>query len=53
MKRLIFISSVGIYNEIPIWEADGDLDSNPALQTYRKAADIIEASRTKTRDPCR
>ncbi|HAT55122.1 MAG TPA: NAD(P)-dependent oxidoreductase [Lactobacillus sp.] len=45
VKRLIFITSMGIYNEIPAsLGADGNLDSNPMLQTYRNAADVIEAS---------
>lgn len=44
VKRLIFITSMGIYNEIPSWGADGNLQYNPMLQTYRDAADVIEAS---------
>lgn len=44
VKRLIFISSMGIYNEIPAWGASGNLENNPMLGTYREAADIIEAS---------
>lgn len=44
VKRLIFISSMGIYNEIPTWGASGNLESNPMLGTYREAADIVEAS---------
>ncbi|WP_251197286.1 NAD(P)H-binding protein [Anaerotardibacter muris] len=44
VKRLIFISSMGIYNEIPAWGADGNLEYNPMLSTYREAADMIEAS---------
>jgi uncharacterized protein YbjT (DUF2867 family) len=46
LKRLIFISSLGIYNEIPgafgEWNKReiGDMTISP----YRKAADIIEAS---------
>lgn len=44
VKRLIFISSMGIYNEIPAWGADGNLENNPVLKTYRDAADVIEAS---------
>lgn len=44
VKRLIFITSMGIYNEIPAWGADGNLENNPVLQTYREAADVIEAS---------
>lgn len=44
VKRLIFITSMGIYNEIPAWDAAGNLENNPVLQTYREAADVIEAS---------
>ncbi|RHW52054.1 NAD(P)-dependent oxidoreductase [Bombilactobacillus bombi] len=45
IRRLIFISSMGIYNEIPaaIGE-EGNLQHNPLLKNYRQAADIIEAS---------
>ena len=38
VKRLIFISSMGIYDEIP-----GER-SGPILEPYRKAAKVIEAS---------
>lgn len=42
---LIFISSMGIYNEIPTSVgASGNLEHNPVLKPYRQAADIIEAS---------
>lgn len=44
VTRLIFITSMGIYNEIPAWGADGNLENNPILSTYREAADVIEAS---------
>lgn len=45
VSRLVFITSMGIYNEIPASiGADGNLQSNPVLQTYRDAADEIEAS---------
>lgn len=44
VRRLIFITSMGIYNEIPAWDAAGNLENNPVLQTYREAADVIEAS---------
>lgn len=44
-KRLVFVTSLGIYNEIPgkfgEWN-DGMIGE--ALKTYRRAADIIEAS---------
>ena len=45
VNRLIFISSMGIYNEIPASVgSSGNLRSNLVLQTYRDAADVIEAS---------
>ncbi|WP_125714244.1 NAD(P)H-binding protein [Companilactobacillus kedongensis] len=44
VKRLLFITSMGIYNEIPASLGGGNLSSNPMLSSYRKAADIIEAS---------
>ncbi|KRN28676.1 saccharopine dehydrogenase related protein [Lactobacillus selangorensis] len=45
VTRLIFITSMGIYNEIPAAiGADGNLKFNPALKPYRQAADVIEAS---------
>lgn len=45
VSRLIFISSMGIYNEIPASVgASGNLSTNPILQTYREAADVIEGS---------
>lgn len=45
VKKIIFISSMGIYNEIPARiGAGGNLNSNPVLKGYRKAADIIEES---------
>ncbi|MGX7111400.1 NAD(P)H-binding protein [Gemella cuniculi] len=47
VKKLIFISSMGIYNEIPAHVGErGNLKYNPMLQTYRDAADIIENSKT-------
>ncbi|GKT04619.1 NAD(P)H-binding protein [Furfurilactobacillus entadae] len=43
--RLLFITSMGIYNEIPASVgAGGNLESNPVLQPYRDAADVIAAS---------
>lgn len=44
-KRLIFVTSLGIYNEIPgkFGEWNNRMIGS-ALKTYRKAADIIEAS---------
>jgi uncharacterized protein YbjT (DUF2867 family) len=45
VNRLIFITSMGIYNEITASVgSSGNLRSNPVLQTYRDAADVIEAS---------
>ncbi|MDN5574872.1 MAG: NAD(P)H-binding protein [Pediococcus sp.] len=45
VKRLLFITSMGIYNEIPASVGtSGNLASNPVLQNYRDAADVIEAS---------
>lgn len=45
VQRLIFISSMGIYNEIPAEVgASGNLAHNPMLRPYRQAADLIEAS---------
>ncbi|MEH0157290.1 SDR family oxidoreductase [Limibacter armeniacum] len=44
-KRLLFVSSLGIYNEVPgkFGEWNNSMIGD-ALKTYRKAADIIEAS---------
>jgi uncharacterized protein YbjT (DUF2867 family) len=45
VSRRVFITSMGIYNEIPASVvAGGNLRSNPVLQTYRDAANVIEAS---------
>ena len=43
-KRLIFISSMGIYNEIPRSIGGGNLNENSMLRPYREADDVIEAS---------
>ncbi len=43
-KRLIFITSMGIYNEIPRHIGGGNLNENSMLRPYREAADVIEAS---------
>ena len=43
-RRLIFISSMGIYNEIPRSIGGGNLNENSMLKPYREAADAIEAS---------
>lgn len=44
-SRLIFISSMGIYNEIPSHIGSGNLSTNSMLKPYREAADRVEASR--------
>lgn len=44
VKRLLFIASMGIYNEIPASVGGGNLDENPVLQGYRDAADVVESS---------
>jgi uncharacterized protein YbjT (DUF2867 family) len=43
-KRLIFITSMGIYNEIPRSVGGGNLNENSMLRPYREAADVIEKS---------
>ena len=45
VSRLLFITSMGIYYEIPASVgASGNLSSNPVLRIYREAADVVEAS---------
>lgn len=45
VKRLIFVASLGIYDEVPgKFGAWNRREIGAALVTYRKAADIIEAS---------
>lgn len=45
VSRIIFIASMGIYNEIPDnIGASGNLKQNPYLKKYRQAADLIESS---------
>lgn len=45
VSRLVFITSMGIYDEIPASVgASGNLSSNPMLRGYRAAADEIENS---------
>lgn len=45
VSRLLFITSMGIYNEVPASVGvAGNLENNPVLQSYRQAADIISAS---------
>ena len=44
-QKLIFITTMGIYQEIPAWLGESpEPYSNSILRPYRKAADIIEAS---------
>ena len=44
VRRIIFISSMGIYNEIPRSIGGGNLNENSILRPYREAADVIESS---------
>lgn len=45
VSRMIFVSSMGIYNEIPASiGAEGNLRFNPVLRDYREAADAVEES---------
>lgn len=45
VTRLLFITSMGIYNEIPASIGDsGNLKYNSMLSGYRQAADVIEGS---------
>ncbi|KRK97845.1 hypothetical protein FD04_GL000817 [Secundilactobacillus odoratitofui DSM 19909 = JCM 15043] len=44
VKRLLFITSMGIYDEIPTELGGGNVSQNPVLRPYRQAADIIEDS---------
>jgi len=45
VSRLLFITSMGIYNEIPASiGSSGNLNNNGFLRTYREAADLIESS---------
>jgi uncharacterized protein YbjT (DUF2867 family) len=45
VKRLIFITSLGIYGELPPkFNAFNQAEIGPALKIYRRAADAIEAS---------
>lgn len=45
VSRLIFITSMGIYNEIPASVGtNGNLKYNPVLRPYREAADVVEGS---------
>ena len=40
VRRLIFITSMGILNEIPAWGAAGNVENAPILQDYRNASDV-------------
>lgn len=45
VTRLLFITSMGIYNEIPAAiGSNGNLAHNGMLRGYREAADVVEAS---------
>lgn len=45
VSRLLFITSMGIYNEIPApVGSHGNLSHNDVLRPYREAADVVEAS---------
>lgn len=44
VSRLIFITTMGIYNEIPKSIGVENLKDNPDLQSYRDAADLVEQS---------
>jgi len=45
VSRLLFITSMGIYDEIPASVgASGNLSSNSMLRSYREAADVVEGS---------
>lgn len=44
VARLIFISSMGIYDEIPDSLGGGNVSQNPVLRPYREAADVIKSS---------
>lgn len=45
VSRLLFITSMGIYNEIPASVGShGNLSHNGVLRPYREAADVVEAS---------
>lgn len=45
VKRLVFITTMGIYQEIPTWLGDSpEPYGNNILNSFRKAADLIEQS---------
>ncbi|TPR23258.1 NAD-dependent epimerase/dehydratase family protein [Apilactobacillus timberlakei] len=45
VKRIVFIASMGIYNEIPASiGAEGNVDNNPFLNDYLTAANLVAKS---------
>ena len=44
VRRLIFITSMGTLNEIPAWDAAGNVENAPMLERYRNAGDVVAAS---------
>lgn len=45
VSRLLFITSMGIYDEIPAPVGEnGNVETNSALRPYREAADVVEGS---------
>lgn len=44
VKRLLFITSMGIYGEVPASMGGTPGQVSPVLRPYREAADVIEAS---------
>ncbi|WP_125709633.1 NAD(P)H-binding protein [Lacticaseibacillus porcinae] len=44
ITRVVLISSVGIYNEVPANIPTDNLDDSAILPRYRRSADIVEAS---------
>jgi len=45
IKRIIFVTSMGVYNEIPVKDgASGNLTESAVIQPYREAASMIESS---------
>lgn len=41
VKRIIFVSSMGIHNEVPAKFGGGNVSINPQLEPYRDAAQVI------------
>lgn len=44
IKRVVLVTAMGIYNEIPKAIGSGNLENNAFIQTYRDAADCVENS---------